>query len=130
MPTTLTALMLTLLVGAQAPAPAKADPRENLDTAITEAIRLLEKKDYAAFLTTFSEPGRMAKRRDSIQEFAAEFGRERAALVLDMLKHIQKAKPTMSENGTVATFAIDPKLTGGRDNVRWRKTERYWYIDN
>ena len=130
MQTALIGLVLTLFVGVQTPAPAKADPRENLDTAIAEAIRLLEKKDYAGFLTTFSEPGRLAKRRDSLQEFAAEFGRERAGMVLGVLKQIQKTKPSVSENGTVATFKVDPAPAGGRDNIRWRKTDRYWYIDN
>ena len=132
--------MLTLIAGVtlaltlatpqpQAPA-AKVDPRENLDTAIAEAVRLLEAKEHAAFLKTFIEPSMLASRRDTFEEFAASFAGERADRLLAMLKHARTMKPAMNAEGTIATYQPDPNAGVGTRSLRWEKTGKYWYIAN
>lgn len=123
-------LLALTLVTPQPQAAAKADPRENLDSAIGEAIRLLEAKDYAAFLKTFIEPTMLASRRDSFEAFAASFAGERADRLLATLKHLRTLKPAMNTDATIATYQPDPNAGVGTRPVRWEKTGKYWYIAN
>lgn len=109
---------------------AKADPRENLDTAIAESIRLLEAKEHATFLKTFIEPEMLASRRDTFEEFVASFAGERADRLLAMLKHTRTLKPVTSAEGTIATYQPDPNAGVGTRSLRWEKTGKYWYIAN
>jgi hypothetical protein len=124
------ALALTLGTPQPQTQAAKADPRENLDSAIAEAIRLLEAREHATFLRTFIEPEMLASRRDSFEAFAASFAGERADRLLAMLKHVRTLKPAMSAAGTIATYQPDPNAGVGARSLRWEKTGRYWYIAN
>lgn len=55
-------LVVTLIAGiVQAQDDTKADPREQLKTAVPEAIRLLEKKDYQTLLKQFILPQDLEK---------------------------------------------------------------------
>src|SRR5262245_42048385 len=103
------------------------DPRERLETAIAEGIKLLEAKDYAKFLTMFVPPEVLAS-RGPIEQFAAEFASRKGPMALVALKQIQNAKPTMSPDGSVATYELIPAPEGGPGSITWQKTGKYWYI--
>lgn len=129
--------MLTLILAAafsatlglqQSATPARPDPREKLDTAIAEGIRLLETKDYVKFLSTFVPPEVLAARGKSIEEFAAEFSQGRAVEALAALKYIQSSKPAMSADGTSAFYEISPPPERGPRSMTWSKIGKYWYI--
>lgn len=128
--------MLTLIAGLvlssslalqQPPAATKPDPRERLDTAIAEGIRLLEAKEYAKFLTLFVPPEVLAS-RGPIEQFAAEFATRRGPLALDAFKQIQNVKPTMSADGMTAVYDVTPRPDGGPTSMTWGKIGKYWYI--
>lgn len=124
------ACALLLVVGAVV-AEDKPDPREQLATAITEGIRLLEAKDYERFLQDFVPPEdfkRITQKRPLV-EFAAGFGQEKATQLLEVLKEIKDAKPMLDEAGNKATFAINEEIAG-KKTVTFRKVEKYWYIQN
>jgi hypothetical protein len=123
-------LSVTLLIPQSGAAPAQSDPRERLETAIEEGIRLLEKKEYLKFLTTLADPAALAKRRDTPEEFAAEFAEDGAERLLAMLKRIRTAKPAMSADGNTATYQLDPAPERGPRTLRWEKIGKYWYIAN
>src|SRR6476660_1247183 len=94
---------LTLLAQA-APEP-KADPREELATAVPEAIRLLEAKDYAAMLKAFIVPEEFKKivEDGSLDALAKFFGEKKSAEMLQVVKSIEKAKPVLDAEGKTAT---------------------------
>ena len=129
--------MLTLIAGLvlsstlnfqQSPAAAKPDPRERLDTAIAEGIKLLEAKEHAKFLTMFVAPDVLAS-RGPIEQFAADFASRRASAALEALKQIQKLKPAMSADGLTATYGpLTPGPVGGPTSMTWGKIGKYWYI--
>ena len=128
--------MLTLIAGLvlssslalqQPPAATKPDPRERLDTAIAEGIRLLEAKEYAKFLTLFVPPEVLAS-RGPIEQFAAEFATRRGPHALDAFKQIQNVKPTMSADGMTAVYDVTPGPDGGPTSMTWGKIGKYWYI--
>jgi hypothetical protein len=107
---------------------AKPDPREELQTAIAEGIRLLEAREYKTFVTTFV-PAEELKKRGDIDAFVEKFSGPRAAQLLAALKEIQTAKPVMDDSGTRATFGL--QAAEGRPNsLRFEKIGRYWYIAN
>jgi hypothetical protein len=128
---TLFAFVLVGTIGAQQPSAGavQEDPRERLDTAIEAAIGLLEKKEYAKFISMFSPPEALAQRRDTLEEFAARFAPD-GDRVLAVLKRIQKVKPTMSGGGLTATYALEPKPERGPSSLRWEKIGKYWYLAN
>ena len=108
---------------------AQTDPREHLDMAIEASIGLLEKKEYAKFLSTFSPPEALAQRRDTLEQFAARFASD-GDRVLALLKRIQKVKPTMSADGLTATYVLEPAPERGPSSLRWEKIGKYWYLAN
>jgi hypothetical protein len=116
-------------VALQAPPATKPDPRANLDTTIALGIQLLEQKEYVKFLSTFPRPERLAQRRDTMEEFAADFAKD-ADRLLTALRQIQKMKPAMSADGTIATYTFEPPPTNGPRTLRWAKANGVWYIDN
>ena len=132
MTTLMLGLALTAILGSQQPSftPAAPDPRERLETAIEEAIRLLDKKDYTTFLSMFVPPEALARRRDTLEEFAAAFAGEKADRLLAALKQIRTATPAMSPEGTQATYQISPRPERGPDSLRWNKIGKFWYIAN
>lgn len=108
----------------------KDAPREKLDTAIAEGIRLLEAKEYASFLKSFVPPD-VLKQLDggSIDEFAKKFSEKKAGQLLAALKSVKNEKPKMDDDGKTATFEI--KLEDApRKTVVFKKIEKYWYISN
>ena len=105
----------------------EADPREKLDTAIPEAIRLLEAKDYATLLKEFVLPDDFKKITANVklEDFAKQFGEDKAADALKALKSLKDKKPEMSADGTKATFKLDDPQS---KPMVWMKVDKYWYI--
>jgi hypothetical protein len=105
--------------------------REKVDTAIAGGIKLLEAKDYAGFLKAFVEPEMMEKfsKDGSIDEFAKMFGEKKGPQLLEVLKKIKYMKPTMEQDGKVASFDVEIEGTS-KKGIKFRKIEKYWYIIN
>ena len=121
-----------LLAGAQSALadnePAK-NPREQLDTLIPEAIRLLEAKEYQIVLKMIVPPDvlKQITEGSSLEKFAETFGRDHAADLLTALKAIKEVKPTLDAKGETATYELKPPIDG-KDSITLVKIEKYWYI--
>lgn len=105
--------------------------REKLDTAIGEGIRLLEAKEYVAFLKNFVEPEAFKKFSEAgnIEDFAQKFGESKAKQLTEVLKSIKTATPKISEDGKKATFDISVEGVS-KKNIAFTKIGKYWYINN
>ena len=129
---TVVALALVAAAAMMASSTARADepdPREKLETALPEAIRLLEAKDYATLLKEFVAPDdfKHITENQTLEQFAKEFGDDKAAGVLKDLKSIKDKQPELSADGNKATFAReDPNAKP----IVWLKIDKYWYIAN
>jgi hypothetical protein len=120
-----------VVFGAWALADAKVDRREKLETAIPEGVRLLEAKEYATFIKHFAEPDQLKKatRDTSLEAFAKEFGQEKAAILLKVLKSIKDTKPAFSADGKKATYNLKDDVAG-KKTITFVKVDKYWYIQN
>lgn len=109
----------------------KPDPRENLDTAIPEAIRLLEKKDYEGLLKAFVAPLELERitAKKPLPEFVKQFGEEKADNLLTVLNAVKGTTPTLSEDKATATFEFKERIMGKGD-IKFQKIDKYWYIKN
>jgi hypothetical protein len=107
----------------------REDPRREPATAVTEVIRLLEKKDYVAVLETFMHPEDLKRQltRKTIQVLATEFGERKASDVLSVFKEAAKMTPTLSPDGTRAQYRFS-KPIGGDDDLSLVKIGDYWFI--
>jgi hypothetical protein len=119
-------------LGRAAPAkPAKADPREKLETAIPEGIRLLEAKEHKTFLQKFAAPDDLARftRKLSLEELARQFGKDKAVVLLKILRSVKGKKPTIEAKGKKATFKHNVK-GAGKESISFVKVDKFWYIQN
>ena len=109
----------------------KPESRQALETAIPEGLRLLEAKEYKAFVEVFVAPADLKKitERTSLEEFAKDFGDRKAPLLLEVLKEIKGTKPSLDDNGTKATFALKEERDG-KKSITFVKIDKYWYIKN
>ena len=134
-------IVLALLVAMAIPAQlladdAKAKPMEKLETAIPEGIRLLEAKDYQAFLKSFVPPDLLKKITEevcSLDKFAEKFGSDKADGLMKVLKSIKDAKPKLENDGKEETYEIDEKLqehASGKKDITFVKIGDSWYIQN
>jgi hypothetical protein len=127
-----TAVYLWLLVViSPATADTKVDPREKLDTAVPEAIRLLEAKDYSTFLKNFIPPDELKKvtEKATLDEFANKFGENKATRLLQVLKSIRDAKPTLDPSEKKATYELKEPIDR-KKTLTWVKVDKHWYIQN
>lgn len=109
----------------------KPDPREKIETAIPEGIRLLEAKEYEAFVKSFVPPADLKKITEgtSLEEFAKKFGERKVPRLLKILEEIKDAKPHMDDTGRKATFALKEEI-GRKKSITFLKVEKHWYIQN
>ncbi|GIW92819.1 MAG: hypothetical protein KatS3mg110_0860 [Pirellulaceae bacterium] len=110
-----------------------AHPQAQLDTAISEAIRLLEKKDHVTLLKNFVAPDDLQKivQNVPIEELAERFGKNHAEHLLKVLKSIQGKKPELDQEKKTATFRIDESLRlPMRDTLVFVQVNGLWYIRN
>ena len=105
------------------------DPRTQPETAVKEAVRLLDAGKYAEFLKTFARPSEVeeltAKR--TMEEVAAEFGQKRAPDLLAALRAAGTMKPALSAEGTRAEYAFE-KPFGRERRVSMVKIGEFWYF--
>lgn len=122
-------------VAASAPAAAKPtgpDPRADIKTAIPEAIRLLEAKDYANFIKSFMPPSQLSQMPIPVDQLAAMMSADPSAAaqfqtMIDVLKRIQTLTPTMDASGNKATYTLDPPA-GNEKQVSLVKENGLWYL--
>jgi hypothetical protein len=128
---TLVALFSFTSVAPSLDADPKDDPREELESAIPEAIRLLEAKEYVTFLKNFVAPVHLKKlaEKGSLEEFAKEFGRTKSGRLLKVLKSIKDAKPELGDEGKKATFKLKEEVEG-KKTIVFVKVDKFWYIQN
>lgn len=121
-----------LAAGGLVAADSKADPRENLETALPEAIRRLEAKEYTSFLRDFVSPDDLKgiTEQGPLDEFAKAFGEGKAAQLLQVLKSIVDAKPTLNESGNEATYELKDAPSDSKKTITWMKIGEFWYIQN
>ena len=123
------ALAARQTASAQATRTQKTDPRLQVDTAILEMIRLLEKKDVATLIRTFAtaeEIQRLTRDR-TFEQRVEEFANEKAAGMLEALKAAAKMQPTLNPEGTRAEYRFGAPV-GGESRVRLQKIEGFWYL--
>ena len=120
---------ILLLASTGLAADSKTDPREKLETAIPEGIRLLEAKDYATFLKTFVAPDDFKRitAEASLDEFVKKFSERKAADLLQALKSIKDAKPTLDPAGKKASYDLTERI-GGHRTLTFVKVDKHWYI--
>ncbi len=127
----LAASVLASIFFGVAAADTKTDPRESLDTAIPEAIRLLEAREYAAFLKSFLPPHELKKftEKNSLEELAKGFGEKKASRLLRVLKAIKDLKPTFDAEGKEATYEMKERIDG-KKSIFFARIDKYLYIQN
>lgn len=108
-----------------------ADPREKLGTIIPHGIALLEKGDHKTFIQTFVSPDDLKKvlERSSLDEFVLEFGKEKAAVLLAVLKSIQGSHPRIWGDGKRATFDIPENISSSRRLISFSLIGQHWFIN-
>jgi hypothetical protein len=129
-----TGLLLAALVFSgvvQSSATQPADPRREPASAIKEAIRLLEARDYAAFVKTCMRPSELEEmlvKHKTVEEVAKEFAQsDRAARMLDVLKAASTMTPVMNADGTRANYTFE-KPVGGAKRLSLAKVDGLWYL--
>jgi hypothetical protein len=126
-----------LLAAAAASAPAaeeaKTTPEDSVKAAIQDGIKLLEAKDYAAFLKKFVKPSDMEsilKHEKSFDQFVKMFGRDKADDILKVLNQIKDTKPTFNKENTQAVFPVKDIPGVSQKEITFTKVEDRWCIEN
>lgn len=131
MPTVLSSLALCLsMFFNPLQVASRPSPRENVGTAILEAIRLLESKDYKTFLMEFIPPDVVKARTASpaaLNEWVEGFAAHSVGFLLPRLKEASKLTPTYDGQKTTATFQL--KDYDGTKWFKMVKIDRYWYVE-
>lgn len=108
----------------------KADPRESLDTAIAEGIRLLEAKEYEGFIKTFAVPEELKSITSKVpMEQLVEGFKSKGEHALSDLKVIKALKPEVSADGKTATYKADGEK-GPKRTLVFTKIDKLWYVKN
>lgn len=107
----------------------QTDPRREAGTAIKEAIRLLEKKDYVTMLKTFARPSELEEQlvKRTIEEAAAEFGEKRATDLLAALRAASTMTQTFSNDGARVDYTFE-KPFGRERRITMVKIDGLWYL--
>jgi hypothetical protein len=106
-----------------------ADPRTQPETAVKEAIRLLDAKKFVDFLETFARPGEVEEltAKAPIEEVAKEFGERRAPDLLSALRAASTMKPTLNQDATRADYRFE-KPFGRERRISMVKIGEFWYL--
>ena len=125
--TVLVMALLTAVLFLVQPA-ARAANVTPLDLAIeiNKGIAMLEAKQYVEFLDRFIHPNEKDSILEnvSIEKFARDFGKEKAADLLQALKTTKRTYPIMSTDGQTASYNIQPRP------LVFGKIDGLWYILN
>lgn len=110
----------------------KADPRSTPETALTEAVRLLEAKDYVNMIKNFFPPEDLKQvlaQGSTMEQFALDFGKNGAPRMLNVLKGIKDVKPEVISDAKVL-FKVPDGVDKEIRAVQFIKIEGLWYIAN
>lgn len=121
---------VAVLAGLSQPALGQqADPRREPATAIVEAIRLLERKDYVTYFKTFVRPSEAEEllAKKNIEVLVAEFAEKRAADILTALREAARMTLTLNAEGTRATYRLE-KPIGRESRVSLEKIGDFWFF--
>ena len=113
--------------GSNAPAANGRDPREELNTALAEAIRQLESKEYEKFVADFISPADKSQMVGKKIEDIAKQLEKNSADMLAQMKAAQKVTPAMEDGGEKAIYK-DLAVGGGEATFVMVKSGKYWYI--
>jgi hypothetical protein len=109
-------------------------PRENVETTVEEAIRLLESKDYRTFLVEFFPPEWVKAKTGEpggLNAWVDVFLAHSVGFLLPMLKGATTVAPAYDEAKTTAIFHL--KMQEGTESFtrafKMVKIGRYWYIE-
>ena len=114
--------------------PRGANPREQLHTAIPQAIRLLEDRDYERLVDLFVHPDdsdRITTRRDLNRAMRHLGPGNKADRMLTVLNSIKNNHPSYSGDGTIATYDIPWHGLARGSTIRqihFRKAGKFWYL--
>jgi hypothetical protein len=112
----------------------KPSPRENVETTVVEALRVLESKDYRTFLQSYFPPewvkAKLAE-PGGLNAWVDVFVAHSLGNVLQHLKQASTLKPTYNEAKTLAIFplTIQDGTASFTKNYKMVKVGRYWYIE-
>ena len=130
----LLACLLALLV---VPAVAEENPQAKIESAVAEAIRLLEAREHKTFLQKFIEPDALAKMReeteergeDALDHLLKQFVPVKSETLLKALKSIKDATPSYENDGNKAVFKLEegPYTKG---HISFRRVDGLWYLEN
>ena len=106
----------------------KPDPRENLDTAIAEAILLIEAKDTTGMIKTFVPPDALKHilEKRTIEEMVKDVEKNLPGM-LKMLRKAQEVKPTLSNSDAAAPYVFEEEIDGKKE-LKLIKVDRFWYL--
>jgi hypothetical protein len=104
---------------------------QQVAAAVAGAARMLERKEYAAFVKTYLRPSELEEllaKYESVEKIAAEFTRrDRHVTMLARLQAAAKGTPTFSREGTIATYRFDPPVDKER-GLSLQKIGDRWYL--
>jgi hypothetical protein len=126
------ALVIVVALSGPAVVQTQQDPRTSLETAVPEAVRLLEAKDYATFLRLFVPPEALKElsAAESFDGFVRAFVEDgKAAAMLTALKGIRGSKPVIDGEGRRATFTLKAPVEG-KTTITFLKIGAFWYISD
>ncbi len=127
-------LIATLSASALYASPKTTNPREHLRTAIPEAIRLLEDRDYEQLVDRFVHPDdadRIVTRRDLARVLRPLGPGNKAEHMITILRSIKDTHPKYSKDGNLATFEIPWHGLARGSSIRemqFRKSGKNWYM--
>jgi hypothetical protein len=107
------------------------DPREKVDTAISEIIRLVEAREYATFIQKYAPPDDLKKilANKSLDELVKEFAQKNAARLIKVLRATRGLTPIVEENATKVTYHFKEPIDG-KESIIFIKIGKFWYIQN
>lgn len=109
--------------------------QESLETAIPEAIRLLDAGEYELFLRRYIPPEKLQEleAKGGFAPFVKGLEEVKGSYLPALLRQAQEQKtPPLQNNKPIVEYRIDAKKLGekGPSHLRFRKIDKYWYIDN
>jgi hypothetical protein len=110
---------------------AQTDASQQVRATLQRGVRLLEAKDYAAFVKELLRPSeldRLMAKFKTIESVAAEIARrDETAPLLERLRAAVTLEPTYRRDGTIASFTFDPPI-GRERGLSLEKIGERWYL--
>jgi hypothetical protein len=100
--------------------------------SIREMVRLLERKEYEAFLDRFLAPDDKAQmlRQTTLQNAAQRFGEAKAPDLLAILRSLRAKIPRYTSDGESAAFTFETGTPPVRQEIRFQRIKGAWYLRN